>query len=132
MTHSCPKRRSADLAAQAGVRALRHHCASGCTVSADCSRLGGPGLAGAGTRGQVLRPSTAVSPKREICPSWCNAVTLYFGRLCCRQQSIAPPLRSEVRRVGKECVSTRSSRWSPYTYKKNLTSIRYTYKLTFQ
>src|SRR3546814_2265386 len=73
MTHSCPKRRSADLAAQAGVRALRHHCASGCTVSADCSRLGGPGLAGAGTRGQVLRPSTAVSPKRDLCPAWCNA-----------------------------------------------------------
>src|SRR3546814_3129609 len=92
MTHSCPKRRSADLAAQAGVRALRHHCASGCTVSADCSRLGGPGLAGAGTRGQVLRPSTAVSPKRDLCPAWCNAVTLYVGRLGGRQQSIAAPI----------------------------------------
>src|SRR3546814_18523029 len=30
----------------------------------------------------------------------------------------APP-RSEERRVGKECVSTCSSRWSPYNYKKN-------------
>src|SRR3546814_16896410 len=26
--------------------------------------------------------------------------------------------RSEERRVGKECVSTCRSRWSPYTYKK--------------
>src|SRR3546814_11530757 len=27
-----------------------------------------------------------------------------------------PPHRSEERRVGKECVSTSSSRWSPYHY----------------
>src|SRR3546814_3070172 len=27
--------------------------------------------------------------------------------------------RSEERRVGKECVSTGRSRWSPYNYKKN-------------
>src|SRR3546814_20411986 len=29
--------------------------------------------------------------------------------------------RSEERRVGKECVSTCRSRWSPYHYKKKLT-----------
>src|SRR3546814_11414630 len=29
-------------------------------------------------------------------------------------QLIAPSLRSEERRVGKECVSTCRSRWSPY------------------
>src|SRR3546814_18311610 len=28
------------------------------------------------------------------------------------------PTRSEARRVGKECVSTCRSRWSPYTYTK--------------
>src|SRR3546814_16284529 len=28
--------------------------------------------------------------------------------------------RSEERRVGKECVSTCSSRWSPYHYKTNI------------
>src|SRR3546814_17186949 len=28
------------------------------------------------------------------------------------------PVRSEERRVGKECVSTCRSRWSPYHYKK--------------
>src|SRR3546814_11161980 len=31
---------------------------------------------------------------------------------------LAAPLRSEERRVGKECVSTCRSRWSPYHYKK--------------
>src|SRR3546814_13964684 len=30
-----------------------------------------------------------------------------------------PAHRSEERRVGKECVSTCRSRWSPYHYKKN-------------
>src|SRR3546814_16506355 len=29
-----------------------------------------------------------------------------------------PEARSEERRVGKECVSTGRSRWSPYSYKK--------------
>src|SRR3546814_11916620 len=33
----------------------------------------------------------------------------------------AMPLRSEERRVGKECVSTCRSRWSPSTQKKNNT-----------
>src|SRR3546814_15245454 len=34
-----------------------------------------------------------------------------------RDHHLAP--RSEARRVGKECVSTCISRWSPYNYKKN-------------
>src|SRR3546814_18768475 len=33
----------------------------------------------------------------------------------------AEPWRSEERRVGKECVSTGRSRWSPYTSKKTTT-----------
>src|SRR3546814_14960968 len=33
--------------------------------------------------------------------------------------------RSEERRVGKECVSTCRSRWSPYHYKKKETHIQY-------
>src|SRR3546814_10996409 len=37
-----------------------------------------------------------------------------FGRL----YAGTLPGRSEARRVGKECVSTCSSRWSPYHYKK--------------
>src|SRR3546814_19593093 len=32
--------------------------------------------------------------------------------------------RSEERRVGKECVSTCRSRWSPYNLKKKLTTIQ--------
>src|SRR3546814_15108 len=34
----------------------------------------------------------------------------------------SPALRSEERRVGKECVSTCRSRWSPYHYKNNMGS----------
>src|SRR3546814_16789663 len=33
--------------------------------------------------------------------------------------------RSAERRVGKECVSTCRSRWSPYHYKKNKSSLKY-------
>src|SRR3546814_400109 len=39
-----------------------------------------------------------------------------FGRLAIAQ-------RSEARRVGKECVSTSRSRWSPYLTKKNTNTI---------
>src|SRR3546814_12712595 len=40
--------------------------------------------------------------------------------------------RSEERRVGKECVSTSRSRWSPYHYKKKYNKKTYTekYRLT--
>src|SRR3546814_17825199 len=38
---------------------------------------------------------------------------------CLRAEGVDPPSRSEERRVGKECVSTCRSRWSPYHYKKN-------------
>src|SRR3546814_3176290 len=40
-----------------------------------------------------------------------------FSRAVSSRAAIA--IRSEERRVGKECVSTCSSRWSPYHYKKN-------------
>src|SRR3546814_20829488 len=36
-------------------------------------------------------------------------------------------LRSEERRVGKECVSTCRSRWSPYPYKKKINKITQQY-----
>src|SRR3546814_13220901 len=40
-----------------------------------------------------------------------------------------PPIgsRSEERRVGTECVSTCRSRWSPYTYKKILSILLFTF-----
>src|SRR3546814_11643186 len=34
---------------------------------------------------------------------------------------VIPPLRSDERRVGTECVSTCRTRWSPYHYKKKQT-----------
>src|SRR3546814_15504049 len=39
---------------------------------------------------------------------------VFHGAMCTRWIHIAPLLRSEERRVGKECVSTCRSRWSPY------------------
>src|SRR3546814_19341371 len=38
------------------------------------------------------------------------------------QQPSTPSKRSEERRVGKECVSTCRSRWSPYHSKKKTTT----------
>src|SRR3546814_20070857 len=43
---------------------------------------------------------------------------LYFGDALLHDDGIALVKRSEERRVGKECVSTCRSRWSPYQYKK--------------
>src|SRR3546814_21105041 len=48
---------------------------------------------------------------RDICR---RAVDL--GRILAAERAAA--VRSEERRVGKECVSTCRSRWSPYTSKK--------------
>src|SRR3546814_11245215 len=45
-----------------------------------------------------------------------------IGWLRCRMARVRrgiPAHRSEARRVGKECVSTCRSRWSPYHYKNN-------------
>src|SRR3546814_13794704 len=38
----------------------------------------------------------------------------------CEKSIMSPRVRSEERRVGKECVSTRRSRWSLYHYKKHI------------
>src|SRR3546814_8227186 len=40
-----------------------------------------------------------------------------------RHRSERRRLRSEERRVGKECVSTCRSRWSPYNSKKKITTV---------
>src|SRR3546814_19885122 len=54
---------------------------------------------------------------RKVTPAWAASVT---GEAPAR---LAVPdawrMRSEERRVGKECVSTCRSRWAPYHYKKN-------------
>src|SRR3546814_18113513 len=65
--------------------------------------------------------------KRPKCCKWVA--------LACKTSRawIRPQCRSEERRVGKECVSTCRSRWSPYPSKKQHIShakhakVRYTY-----
>src|SRR3546814_4101129 len=42
-----------------------------------------------------------------------GALSIYFAGLL-RPRAVALRARSEERRVGKECVSTCRSRWSPY------------------
>src|SRR3546814_12478608 len=53
---------------------------------------------------------------------------LNFG-MCGLERQIRPPqqviVRSEERRVGKECVSTCRSRWSPYHYQQKQQNVYY-------
>src|SRR3546814_12338568 len=48
----------------------------------------------------------------------CQEPSTIFGRLLVSRGGISASDRSEERRVGKECVSTCRSRWSPYHLKK--------------
>src|SRR3546814_21021983 len=50
-------------------------------------------------------------------PAFAGMTTLIISVIPA-QAGIPPVHRSEERRVGKECVSTCRSRWSPYHYKK--------------
>src|SRR3546814_12753493 len=52
--------------------------------------------------------------------SWIGGAYTRGGRL--GDASLQPDTRSEERRVGKECVSTCRSRWSPYPLKKTTQS----------
>src|SRR3546814_12344312 len=73
----------------------------------------------------TLIDKVAVVRKREILASWAKlALSLetaaaYNPRPAFRSLPGCPCDRSEERRVGKECVSTFRSRWSPYHKKKN-------------
>src|SRR3546814_12876458 len=51
-----------------------------------------------------------------------DAVLLRIGHGVEGQPGGPFPQRSDERRGGKECVSTCRSRWSPYNYKKKITS----------
>src|SRR3546814_8860774 len=55
----------------------------------------------------------------DVCSSdlWASGADRACGGHCARAVRMAIR-RTEERRVGKECVSTCSSRWSPYHYKK--------------
>src|SRR3546814_13474614 len=65
-------------------------------------REGGPGLAKADLKGQVSLVN--------VFASWCVPCRAEHPLL----MRLAQEKRSEERRVGKECVSTCRSRWSPY------------------
>src|SRR3546814_13111937 len=89
------------------------------------------------TRTDTLFPYTTLFRSRlaaRIAASFPRCPAILYGRYFCgRQRRIAeasgparkrnpaekvPAQRSEERRVGKECVSTCRSRWSPYHKKK--------------
>src|SRR3546814_18613879 len=74
----------------------------------DLSAVGGDGKIG---NGRILRLARPLRHHRRIPRAM---------RRLDRLQRLAerPDLRSEARRVGKECVSTCRSRWSPYNKKK--------------
>src|SRR3546814_21059457 len=59
--------------------------------------------------------------KFKLAPhGWCfsNRKLQFKGGRLCKILLLATPARSKERRVGKECVSTCRSRWSPYHKKK--------------
>src|SRR3546814_11298984 len=71
----------------------------------------------AGLRDQVVEPDLLVLVgKREVGVVASGGLAQRFPGLH-RDLSV----RSGERRVGKECVSTCRSRWSPYHYKKKIT-----------
>src|SRR3546814_2644503 len=61
--------------------------------------------------------ASRASSWRRRSRSWSRGGYRSRSRFSRRPSSSAPP-RSEERRVGKECVSTCRSRWSPDHYKK--------------
>src|SRR3546814_11820504 len=76
--------------------------------------------------GQAHNPKAILSKGRFLGASKKSLEDLHVTRrngrvvLCAIVPKIqaAPAVRSEERRVGKACVSTFRSRWSPYHYKK--------------
>src|SRR3546814_15183583 len=61
---------------------------------------------------------TVDSPIPYLLSDLLNILQNEMGKLE-KATSSAPFMRTEERRVGKECVSTCRSRWSPYPEKKN-------------
>src|SRR2546430_16740451 len=85
----------------------RRHTIFDCDLSSDlCAsdltpRAGGPVIPNFG------HASSCVTDNRFFCTDWVRAHW---------DDTLQPALRSEERRVGKEC----RSRWSPYHYKKKI------------
>src|SRR3546814_4180785 len=95
------------------------HPAGACPWGGHQSELGGAGRGGLG-RGCWIRPycaeSTASHPNSEV---KLRQAVLVLGWATTRESTVPYPFciaaqgRSEERRVGKECVNTCRSRWSP-------------------
>src|SRR3546814_12482370 len=62
----------------------------------------------------ITRPTDVVVAQKTFIEAYKQYRGEYFGSLLTG--------RSEERRVGKECVSTGRSRWSPHHYKNNTSS----------
>src|SRR3546814_11814748 len=68
---------------------------------------------------RIIRPGSSVFPFFDI-SSWYHkslSILVFFATFQSGSSSpvsLVESLRSEERRVGKECVSTCRSRWSPY------------------
>src|SRR3546814_15507875 len=102
LTHSFPTRRSSDLpppiaTVQSADKALARAAAASTVATGTCMTA-------------WVKVPTAFAPSLEASSSaepLCSGVDSTRARrpTCCS--------RSEARRVGKECVSTLSSRWSP-------------------
>src|SRR3546814_1051873 len=59
------------------------------------------------------RRSLAFGKRRHL-PALVSGLLFFWYRYARHRYLLAPLRRSEERRVGKECVSTCRSRWSPY------------------
>src|SRR3546814_19208144 len=88
---------------------------------------GGPSLIGKCHSFLAQRPSASIKIVQRTGFVALTAFCLHFAMTSrfSRRNSSASTMachmsgRSEARRVGKECVSTCRSRWSPYHYNKN-------------
>src|SRR3546814_17915817 len=71
-----------------------------------------------------LRSSSAHNPSlhENLHRQWTYILlpALTHTHACSNIPAKSEPHSSEERRVGKECVSTCRSRWSPYPYKNNI------------
>src|SRR3546814_13629461 len=63
--------------------------------------------------GQIFLPRTNLADQ-ETCRTIVESEIINFGYTIYGWRQVPVDMRSEERRVGKECVSTCRSRWSPY------------------
>src|SRR3546814_12185678 len=104
MTVALAARREAEASAEAAGQALAT------AVAARAAAAEGPS---AGEhRGPPVYAYCTVRDRQSGTIFSSNAFTIEVGGLALGNK--VPSMRSEERRVGKECVSTCRSRWSPY------------------